>query len=114
MVDIAQGRHDAKYYFKDGNIVLSAKDSDNQTTYFRWYRDFLAGRSSVFADTFSMPPPPTIEQYDGVPLVQMPDDAGALGDFIALLHDLEHLSRILEDDDFILKMLNAMAVNQHI
>ncbi|KAJ7141500.1 hypothetical protein C8R44DRAFT_847195 [Mycena epipterygia] len=97
--------HDPDFYIEDGNIVLSAKDSKNHTTYFRLHRSTLMKHSPVFADMFSMPPPPTTDQYDDVPLAEMPDDADALRDFIALLYEPQSISALLDVDDFALKML---------
>jgi hypothetical protein len=44
---------------------LSAKD-ENCTVYFRLHKSILAQNSPVFADMFSIPSPPTVDQYDGV------------------------------------------------
>ncbi|KAJ6587198.1 hypothetical protein DFH09DRAFT_910240 [Mycena vulgaris] len=114
-------RHDPKFYIEDGNIVLAAKDSDNNTRYFRLHRSILLEHSPVFKDMFAMPPPPTIAHYDGVPLVEMPDDADSLRNLIVLLYDskcvftfkmlrpLISMSRsiphILDGEDFALDML---------
>ncbi|KAJ7141502.1 hypothetical protein C8R44DRAFT_604575 [Mycena epipterygia] len=97
--------HDPDFYIEDGNIVLSAKDSENYTTYFRLHRSILMKHSPVFADMFNMPPPSTTDQYDGVPLAEMSDDADVLRDFIALLYEPQCISVILGSDDFALKML---------
>jgi hypothetical protein len=61
--DIA--RRDPDFHCEDGNIVLSAKD-ENCTVYFRLHKSILAQNSPVFADMFSIPSPPTVDQYDGV------------------------------------------------
>lgn len=92
MADTTSGEghiHDPDFYFEDGNIVLSAKYTENDTAFFRLHKSILVKHSPVFADMFAMPPPPTTDQYDGVPLVEMPDDANALRDFIAFLYDPE-------------------------
>ena len=78
---------DPNFYADDGNIVLSALDMGMCTIYFRLHRSLLVRHSPVFADMFTMPPPPLAETYDGIPLVQMSDDADALRTFIALLYD---------------------------
>ncbi|KAF7376385.1 BTB domain-containing protein [Mycena sanguinolenta] len=49
---------------------------------------------------FTVPAPPTMDQYDGVPLVQMPDDAKSLHDFLALLYDSQSIASIFAAEDF--------------
>jgi hypothetical protein len=82
-------RHDPDFYIEDGNIVLSAKDSEKNTLYFRLHKSTLAKHSTVFQDMFDVTPTPiqSKDQYDGVPLVEMLDDANALRELIALLYD---------------------------
>ncbi|KAJ7045778.1 hypothetical protein C8F04DRAFT_1066144 [Mycena alexandri] len=53
----------------------------------------------------AMPAPPSLERYNGVPLVVMPDEAKALRELITLLYDPQCISSILEGEDFTLKML---------
>ncbi|KAJ7085860.1 hypothetical protein C8R43DRAFT_909138 [Mycena crocata] len=95
---MATEKHDADYYFSDGNIVLSAQN-DNCTIYFRLHRTILVQHSPVFQDMFAMPPPQNMDEHDGASLVMMPDDADALRDFI----DFFFLR--LDDPDFTTKML---------
>ncbi|KAJ7680587.1 hypothetical protein DFH06DRAFT_1404964 [Mycena polygramma] len=92
MVDTS--RHDPDFYIDDGNVVLAAKDSDseNSTVYFRVHRSTLVKHSpEVFGNMFAMPCPPVMDQYDGVPLVNMPDDAAALRGLIAILYDSQSI-----------------------
>ncbi|KAJ6594176.1 hypothetical protein B0H19DRAFT_52738 [Mycena capillaripes] len=84
--------HDSKLYFDGGDIVLSAKNSDGHTTYFRLYKGILVKHSPVFADMFTMPPPPNVEKYNGIPLVEMPDNANALRGLMSILFDPECVS----------------------
>ncbi|KAF7376384.1 BTB domain-containing protein [Mycena sanguinolenta] len=94
-------RRDPDLYIEDGNIVLSAKDSEKNTIYFRIHKSTLVKNSpEAFGNMFAIPAPPTMDQYDGVPLVQMPDDAEALHDFLALLYDPQCIVAILEAEDF--------------
>jgi hypothetical protein len=58
---------DSKFYIEDGDIVLSAKDREKCTTYFRLHRNTLARHSPIFADMFAMPLPPTTDHYEGSP-----------------------------------------------
>ncbi|KAJ7693297.1 hypothetical protein B0H17DRAFT_850237, partial [Mycena rosella] len=101
---------DANFYAEDGNIVLAAKDSENRTIYFRLHRSILVKHSLVFADMFAMPPPPTAEKYDGVPLVEMPDDADGLRTLIALLYDPQCISVILRSEDFAARMFEPVVL----
>ncbi|KAJ7837725.1 hypothetical protein B0H13DRAFT_1651394, partial [Mycena leptocephala] len=57
--------------------------------YFRLHKSTLAKHSTVFQDMFDVTPTPiqNKDQYDGVPLVEMLDDANALRELIALLYD---------------------------
>ncbi|KAF7361650.1 BTB domain-containing protein [Mycena venus] len=105
-------RRDPDFYIEDGNIVLSAKDSNEKCTiYFRIHKSTLVKNSpEVFGNMFAMPPPPTMDKYDGVPLVEMPDDAKSLREFIAILYDPQCMSALLqaEPEDFTLKMLGPV------
>ncbi|KAJ7747294.1 hypothetical protein B0H16DRAFT_1851351 [Mycena metata] len=103
MASVAE--HDRELYFDDGNLVLLANASDGSTVYFRLHKGILVKHSTVFADMLAMPAPPSLERYDGVPLVVMPDEAKALRELIALLYDPQCISSILEGEDFTLKML---------
>jgi hypothetical protein len=83
-----QANHDPDLYFEDGNIILSVKDRESRTTYLRLHRSILVKHSpNVFGNMFAMPPPPTMDQYDDVPLVEMPDDGDELRGLITLLYD---------------------------
>ncbi|KAJ7629881.1 hypothetical protein B0H17DRAFT_1150396 [Mycena rosella] len=103
---VDKSARDPNFYAEDGNIILAAKDSENRTIYFRLHRSILVKHSPVFADMFSMPPPPTAEKYDGVPLVEMPDDADGLRTLIALLYDPQCISVILKSEDFAARMFD--------
>lgn len=65
-------------YLKDGNICLAALDSatdDQRWVVFRVHQSILGIHSPVFRDMFSLPAAGNTEQYEGVPLVRMPDSA---------------------------------------
>ncbi|KAJ7045774.1 hypothetical protein C8F04DRAFT_1249156 [Mycena alexandri] len=98
-------QHDPDLYFDDGNIVLSAKDGKEQAIYFRLYRGILAYNSPVFSDMLAMPPPQIVEHYDGVPLVEMPDDADDLRVLLSLLFAPQSISGLLNARDFPSKLL---------
>ncbi|KAK7000688.1 hypothetical protein R3P38DRAFT_2796940 [Favolaschia claudopus] len=104
---MAQAVRDPGCYFEDGNIVLSAhSESQNRDILFRLHRSVLANHSVVFGDMFSMPPPATVPQYDGTPLVTMAgDDADVLRELVRFLYDSDYFSTVLNADDFPLKLL---------
>ncbi|KAJ7187938.1 hypothetical protein C8R46DRAFT_1241422, partial [Mycena filopes] len=103
---------DPKFYYEDGNIVLSAKNADGCTRYFRLHRSILAKNSVVFGDMFTMPPPPSgTDLHDGVPLVEMAgDSAEALHSLVALLYDPQCISVILEDEHFAAHMHDPVVI----
>ncbi|OJT09460.1 hypothetical protein TRAPUB_14063 [Trametes pubescens] len=80
---------DAEFWFRDGNIVLVARDVD-----FRVYKGILADQSPVFDDMFSFPQPapftpPRLElasssNTDACPFVHLSDSP----------EDLRHLLRV--------------------
>ncbi|KAJ7902098.1 hypothetical protein B0H14DRAFT_2428823 [Mycena olivaceomarginata] len=97
-------RRDSEFYHYDGNIVLSAKDKENRTIYFRLHKSILAKQSPIFADMFTAASP--VDQYDGVPLVVMPgDDADEMRAFIALFYEPQCITTILEETSFTFKLL---------
>ncbi|KAK7005852.1 hypothetical protein R3P38DRAFT_3039976 [Favolaschia claudopus] len=103
---MAQPTHDPHSYYEDGNIVLRAfSRSQNSHIVYCLHRSILVKHSPVFANMFTMPPPPTVAQYAGIPLVDMPDDADALGEFIRILYDSQYFSKLLIANDFTLKLL---------
>ncbi|KAJ7187972.1 hypothetical protein C8R46DRAFT_1241492 [Mycena filopes] len=104
-IGLTPAEHDRDLYFQDGNLVLSANTSEGCTVYLRLHRGILERHSAVFADMLAMPSPPSLERYDGVPLVVMPDEAKALREFITLLYDPLCISSILEGENFTLRML---------
>ncbi|KDQ60100.1 hypothetical protein JAAARDRAFT_595770 [Jaapia argillacea MUCL 33604] len=76
-------------YFEDGNIVISASTSKRRCKVFRVHKSVLAFHSHVFADMFTLPTLPdntTMEMYDGVPLVHLPDPAEEVAELFTLLY----------------------------
>ncbi|KAJ6499012.1 hypothetical protein C8R45DRAFT_925692 [Mycena sanguinolenta] len=87
--------HVPHLYFEDGNIVLSAQDSENRTRYFR----LLAKHLPIFPDMFTVSR--TVDKYDGVPVVAMAgDDADELAAFLSMLYNPQDISEILDRRDF--------------
>ncbi|KAJ6616730.1 hypothetical protein B0H10DRAFT_1798863 [Mycena sp. CBHHK59/15] len=95
-----------EFWFEDGTIVLQVG-----TTLYRVYRGFLAARSTVFYDTFSMPQPPGVSaDIEGCPIVQLHDNPKDFSRFLRALHqcgtyktcpvsDFSELSSILRLSD---------------
>ncbi|KAJ6498989.1 hypothetical protein C8R45DRAFT_1071625 [Mycena sanguinolenta] len=110
-VDEENSSRDPNFYFEDGNIVLSARDTDDCIVYFRVHRSILTKHSPVFKDMFTMPLPQNEDQYDGAPLVEMAgDSANALQSLIALLYDPEFLSDTLKSWDFAARMYDPVVL----
>lgn len=77
-------------YFEQGDIALSAKDSDTLTYIFRVYRLFLTHHSEVFkAIIESLGSEGSVEEYDGVPLVTLSeeDQAAEVANLLEVIHD---------------------------
>lgn len=74
-------------YFPDGDLILAARDTSKAVTLFRVHRFMLSRNSSVFADMFSLPANPQVnEMCDGVPVVEMADDVDDLEKLIGVLY----------------------------
>ena len=75
-------------YLADGDVVLAAPRSATVTVLFRVDKVYLARNSPVFRSMFTLPSDPGInEMYDGVPRVQLVDDADDLARLLAALYD---------------------------
>ena len=66
----------------DADVILRSSDQVN----FRVHKSLLAMSSLFFEDLFSLPQPPDGEKVDGLPLVQLSEDAGLLTSLISLLY----------------------------
>ncbi|KAH8824285.1 hypothetical protein DL96DRAFT_1531495 [Flagelloscypha sp. PMI_526] len=74
-------------WYDDGGIILLAGNK-----IFKIYRGFLATRSAFFSDMLSLPQPRNPEDdYDGCPLVRMPDDSSELEAYLRAVFDSEYL-----------------------
>jgi BTB/POZ domain len=78
-------RHDTLYLL-DGNIVLIAPRKNGQHTIFRVHQSFLSKISPVFETMLTLPRKQTNETYDGVPSVDLPDDADAVESLLKVLY----------------------------
>jgi hypothetical protein len=68
----------------DANIIVRSSD---QAT-FRVHKSVLAMSSPFFEDLLSLPQPPDDELVDGLPVVQLPEDACLLNSLVSLLYPI--------------------------
>ncbi|KAH8990394.1 hypothetical protein EDB86DRAFT_1772940 [Lactarius hatsudake] len=66
----------------DANVIIRSSDQVN----FRVHKSLLAMSSSLFDDLFSLPQPPDGEIVDGLPVVQLPEDANLLNILVSLIY----------------------------
>lgn len=84
-------RHPA-LYFEDGDILLSAYATPTSRQLYRVHRTFLSHYSEVFRGMFAVVSATDVEEsYDGLPLLNMPDEDTA--DAVASLLDVMYDSR---------------------
>ena len=68
----------------DANIVLRSSDRVNIPV----HKSLLAMSSPFFEDMFSLPQPPDDETVNGLPVVQLSEDAGVLHCLVSLLYPI--------------------------
>ena len=78
----------------DANIIVRSSD---QAT-FRVHRSLLAMSSPFFDRQLSLPRPPNSELVDGLPVVQLSEDAGLLNSLISLLYPIPPIIPSSYDD----------------
>ncbi|KAH9053907.1 hypothetical protein EDB87DRAFT_1689686 [Lactarius vividus] len=71
----------------DASIIIRSSD---QAT-FRVHKSVLAMSSPFFKDLLSLPQPPDDELVDGLPVIQLSEDAGLLNSLISLLYPITHV-----------------------
>ncbi|KAI9441871.1 hypothetical protein H4582DRAFT_1421708 [Lactarius indigo] len=71
----------------DASIIVRSSD---QAT-FRVHKSVLAMSSPFFKDLLSLPQPPDDELVDGLPVIQLSEDAGLLNSLISLLYPIPHV-----------------------
>lgn len=67
---------DPELWMSDGNIVVTAVETTEKesiTHAFRVHKSVLAKHSPVFGDLFTLPQAAETEQYEGIPVVKLPD-----------------------------------------
>jgi hypothetical protein len=68
----------------DANIIVRSSDQVN----FRIHKSVLAMSSPFFEDMLSLPQPPDDDTVDGLPVVQLPEDAGLLNCLFSLFYPI--------------------------
>ena len=71
----------------DAHIILRSSDQVN----FRVHKSLLAMSSPFFKDLLSLPQPPGDELVDGLPVVQLSEDADLLNSLISLLYPIRRV-----------------------
>ncbi|KAH9910838.1 uncharacterized protein B0H18DRAFT_405977 [Fomitopsis serialis] len=71
---------DQEFWYEDGNVILVAENVG-----FRVYRGFLAKRSEVLRDLFSVPQPLDGQRVCGCPIVHFSDNPIALRELLDVL-----------------------------
>jgi hypothetical protein len=66
----------------DANFILQSSDQVN----FRVHKSLLSTSSPFFEDLLSLPQPPDDELVDGLPVVQVPENADLLNSLVSLLY----------------------------
>ncbi|KAI9441875.1 hypothetical protein H4582DRAFT_2097155 [Lactarius indigo] len=70
----------------DANIIVRSSDKVN----FRVHKSLLSMSSPFFEDLLSLPQPPDGELVDGLPVIQLSEDADLLDSLISLLYPITH------------------------
>ncbi|KAH8985580.1 hypothetical protein EDB92DRAFT_1356927 [Lactarius akahatsu] len=68
----------------DANIIIRSSDKVN----FRVHKSLLAMSSPFFSDLLSLPQPPDGELVDGLPVIQLSEDADLLNSLVSLLYPI--------------------------
>ncbi|KAJ7184646.1 hypothetical protein C8R46DRAFT_1064708 [Mycena filopes] len=98
-------------WFDDGSLIIEV-----QNVLYRVSRSILSGRSSVFADMFSIPQPADAETRDGCPVVHLHDASADLTVFLRAIFDSEYFMPYPVQTDFrtasgVLRLSNKYAVD---
>ena len=81
----------AGLWFADGNIVLqTTSPSEDEIHLFRCHKSVLSKHSVVFADMFELGGYVCVrrsEEYDGVPVISIPDSSADVDALLGMLYD---------------------------
>ena len=77
-----------RWYFPEGDVVLTAPGAEGKSVLFRVHRTVLSCQSAFFAGMFSLPPNAGVnEEHDGAPVVHTTDEADDLAKFIGVMYE---------------------------
>lgn len=82
--------HDTELWLSDGNVILvTAKETSDDKAYnaFRCHKSMLAKHSPVFHDMLSLPQSAEDEEYEGVPVVRLPDSTDDVRGLLKILYN---------------------------
>lgn len=82
----------------DGNIVIAAVETSETKTVthaFRVHQSLLSKHSTVFRDMFTLPQSLDVEQYEGVPVVKLPDRYRDVKGLLRMFYDPGYVFRLL-------------------
>ncbi|KAH9012771.1 hypothetical protein EDB84DRAFT_1278514, partial [Lactarius hengduanensis] len=88
------------------NIIVRSSDKVN----FRVRKSVLAMSSPFFKDLFSLPQPPDDELVDGLPVIQLSEDADLLNSLISLLYPIPPI--IPDSYEKVFSLLAAVKASQ--
>lgn len=87
-VDAHALQQDPDIWMSDGNIIVAARDEENDTmSGFKCHQSVLAKQSTVFAELFTLNQPEGAELYEGVPVVALPDAAADVKALLRIIYD---------------------------
>lgn len=77
-------------WFDDGNIIIRTVLNENRAyTVYKVHKSILALHSTVFSDLFDGPQSAfgvASDQYDGLPVIELPDLPSEVNDFLKALY----------------------------
>ena len=76
-------------YLIDGNMVITCRGSSKNAVAFRVHQSLLAKQSPIFEAMLRLPQggsAPSIESYDGLPQVELPDGAREVESLLRILY----------------------------
>ena len=77
--------HDEHVWMDDGNVIVAA--GRDPMSLFKCHQSILSKQSEVFRGMFSLPPSDAVEQYQGLPMVHMPDPVEDIRGVLKMLYD---------------------------
>lgn len=79
---------DGSFWFPDGDVTIGAlSDTEGAVIIFRCHKWHLVKSSPIFMDLFALPQPMNIEQFQGTPLVYLPDKQEDFREILRMIYD---------------------------